>query len=208
MWLRRECVCVCKTISSSLSPQQCSQIYEVLMRPAVVNVKQFHNCSAELKSSADLRFWCWQSAPWVALRRHKNSPNKFVQIIELLLSFTSNTSIRFQDFLLCNIQQKTKKKIYRAGECRMWFPERDVLQKEIFFLVDDFRAFNCLLGVHFLQCCSTRKPSSVSYSHKHTHTHSHPASPDPTGPPCRIQLSGQGWDPVYVAASLLNYCHN
>lgn len=41
-----------KTISSSLSPQCCSQIYEVLMRPGAVNVEQFHSCSVQLKPSA------------------------------------------------------------------------------------------------------------------------------------------------------------
>lgn len=39
------CLCVCNMILSSLSPQWCSQNYEVLMRLGVVNVKQFQSGS-------------------------------------------------------------------------------------------------------------------------------------------------------------------
>lgn len=44
-------VCVCKTAACPLSTQQCSQIYEVLIRVEFVHVKQLHRSPAKLKPS-------------------------------------------------------------------------------------------------------------------------------------------------------------
>lgn len=81
---------------------------------------------------------------------------------------------------------------------RCGFQRNVLLPREILFLEKNktnkknrsavqCRAFNCAFSAMF---------------------GAHALPPDPTGPPCRIQLSSRGRDLVYAATSLLNYCHS